>query len=111
MFEKLYFLLMGPLYRRLSRDCTLHMQELKRVQLEFQDKFAARICDQMVALSVANSQQPTKPIGEFSDDDIIHLDSKNAFEPSRQVVAEVLPALKAAERIVVLAIIWGRRRR
>src|SRR5438552_18995040 len=36
--------------------------------------------------------------------DIIHLDSKNSFEQSRQVVAEVLPALKAARRIVVLCI-------
>ena len=40
----------------------------------------------------------------IADDDIIHLDSKNSFEQSRQVVAELLPALKAAERIVVLAI-------
>jgi ribose transport system substrate-binding protein len=38
------------------------------------------------------------------EEDIIHLDSRNAFEHSRQVVAEVLPALKGAERIVVLAI-------
>src|SRR5258708_8344414 len=40
----------------------------------------------------------------IEDEDIIHLDSKNSFEPSRQVVAEVLPALKAARRIVVLCI-------
>ncbi len=40
----------------------------------------------------------------IDDDDIIHLDSKNSFEQSRQTVAEVLPALKAAERIVVLCI-------
>lgn len=40
----------------------------------------------------------------ISVDDIIHLDSKNSFEESRQVVAEVLPALKTAERIVVLCI-------
>ncbi|MCC7449092.1 MAG: substrate-binding domain-containing protein [Anaerolineae bacterium] len=38
----------------------------------------------------------------LADDDIIHLDSKNSYEQSRQVVMEVLPALKGAERIVVL---------
>jgi ribose transport system substrate-binding protein len=41
---------------------------------------------------------------DIADETIIHLDSKNTFEQSRQVVAEVLPALKAAERIVVLCI-------
>ncbi|MHB8629037.1 MAG: substrate-binding domain-containing protein [Aggregatilineales bacterium] len=40
----------------------------------------------------------------ITEDDIIHLDSKNSFEESRQVVAEVLPALKSAKRIVVLCI-------
>jgi ribose transport system substrate-binding protein len=38
------------------------------------------------------------------DDDIIHLDSKNSYDESRQVVTEVLPALKASERIAVLCI-------
>jgi ribose transport system substrate-binding protein len=41
---------------------------------------------------------------DIADDDIIHLDSKNASEESRQVVAGVLPALKGAERIVVLCV-------
>lgn len=40
----------------------------------------------------------------IADDDIIHLDSKNSYEQSRQVVAELLPALKAARRIVVVSI-------
>jgi len=40
----------------------------------------------------------------IADEDIIHLDSKNSFEQSRHVIAEVLPALKAAEHIVVLCI-------
>jgi ribose transport system substrate-binding protein len=41
---------------------------------------------------------------QVDDDDIIHLDSKNTFEGARQAVAQVLPALKAAQRIVVLCI-------
>ncbi len=40
----------------------------------------------------------------IADEDIIHLDSKNSFEQSRHVIAEVLPALKAAEHIIVLSI-------
>lgn len=40
----------------------------------------------------------------IADDDIIHLDSKNSFEQSRQAVAEVLPALKSANQIGVLGI-------
>ncbi len=40
----------------------------------------------------------------IQDDDIIHLDSKNSYEQSRQVVAEVLPALKTADRIAVLSV-------
>jgi ribose transport system substrate-binding protein len=39
-----------------------------------------------------------------ADDDIIHLDSKNSYDYSRQVVTEVLPALNSLERIVVLCI-------
>ena len=55
LLTKLYFIVMGPLYRRLSRESALRIQELQRVQLEFQERFTARVCDQMIALSVANS--------------------------------------------------------
>jgi ribose transport system substrate-binding protein len=41
---------------------------------------------------------------QVSDEDIIHLDSKNTYEGSRQAVAQVLPALKAAQRIAALCI-------
>jgi hypothetical protein len=69
LFNKFYFLLMGPLYRKLSRDVVLHMQELKRSQLEFQDRFAAEVCDQLVVNSVVASETD---LTKYSDEQIIH---------------------------------------
>ena len=49
---KIYFLIMGPMYRRLSRDVSLRMQELARVQMEFQERWSATMADELIALSV-----------------------------------------------------------
>lgn len=55
ILAKLYFILMGPLYRRLSRDSALHMQEFERRQLEFQERFTSTVCDQMIKMSLERS--------------------------------------------------------
>ena len=83
LINKLYFLVMGPLYRKLSRDVVLHMQELKRTQLEFQDKFAAEVCDQLVAQSVA--AEPAD-LAKYSDEQIIHY-VVDVIQSSRDLVA------------------------
>lgn len=55
---KIYFLIFGPIYRRLSRDVSLKIQDLARVQVEFQERWAAVISDELIALSVkANSRE------------------------------------------------------
>jgi len=45
-----------------------------------------------------------RELARVNEQDIIRLDSKNTFEASRKAVADVLPALKAAERLVILSI-------
>lgn len=52
LLNKIYFLFFGPIYSRLSRDCSLRMQELTRVQMEFQEKWSRTISDELVALSL-----------------------------------------------------------
>jgi hypothetical protein len=54
---KIYFWVFGPIYRRLSRDVSLRIQDLARVQVEFQERWSAVISDELIALSLkANSQ-------------------------------------------------------
>lgn len=49
---KLYFAIFGPIYRRLSRDVSLKIQDLARVQLEYQERWSAIISDELIALSI-----------------------------------------------------------
>lgn len=52
LFNKIYWLIFGPVYNRLSRDVSLRVQELSRVQVEFQEKWAVTISDEIIALSM-----------------------------------------------------------
>jgi hypothetical protein len=52
LFNKIYWLIFGPIYNRLSRDVSLRVQELARVQVEFQERWAVTISDEIIALSM-----------------------------------------------------------
>ncbi len=52
LFNKIYWTIFGPVYNRLSRDVSLRMQELARVQVEFQEKWSVTISDEIIALSM-----------------------------------------------------------
>lgn len=57
LFNKLYWMIMEPVYRRLSRDVSLRLQELTRVQVEFQEKWSVKVSDELVALSLRAAPQ------------------------------------------------------
>lgn len=52
IFNKLYWMVFGPVYSRLSRDISLRMQELARVQVEFQEQWSVTMSDEIIALSL-----------------------------------------------------------
>lgn len=84
---RLYFLIFGPIYRRLSRDASLRIQELARVQVEFQERWAAIISDELIALSLrANSQaHDLTDRGNYSPADII--ETAGRIHKSQDLVA------------------------
>lgn len=57
MLRRIYFWFMGPLYKRVLRDCTLQIQRMMKAQTEFQEEFSARICDQVLAISTTGKDQ------------------------------------------------------
>lgn len=52
IFGRVYWFILGPVYRRLSRDVSLRLQELLRVQVEFQEKWLVRVSDELVVMSL-----------------------------------------------------------
>ncbi len=51
LFYKLYFLLTGPLYRRLHRELSLQMQEVVRANIEHHENTSKKILDELLRLS------------------------------------------------------------
>lgn len=49
---KLYFLLTGPLYRRLHLEISLQLQEVIRANLEHQERTSKKILDEILRLSL-----------------------------------------------------------
>lgn len=56
LFNKFYWMLMGPVYNRLSRDISLRMQELVRAQVEFQEKWTTTISDELIAMAMKSGE-------------------------------------------------------
>ncbi|HEY9680504.1 MAG TPA: hypothetical protein V6C86_02835 [Oculatellaceae cyanobacterium] len=48
--KNLYTLLAGPLYRRLLRDLTVQVQDAHSTTLEYQEKIAAKLLDELVCV-------------------------------------------------------------
>ncbi|HEY9676785.1 MAG TPA: hypothetical protein V6C76_02200 [Drouetiella sp.] len=51
LFYKLYFMLTGPLYRRLHREMSLELQEIVRANIEHSENFSRKILDELLRLS------------------------------------------------------------
>ena len=51
LFYKLYFLLTGPLYRRLHRELSMQLQEVVRANIEHHENTSKKILDELLRLS------------------------------------------------------------
>lgn len=52
LFSKIYWFIFEPFYRRVSRDTSLRLQELTRVQVEFEERWLVKVSDELVAMSL-----------------------------------------------------------
>ncbi|HEY9713225.1 MAG TPA: hypothetical protein V6C72_07130 [Chroococcales cyanobacterium] len=52
LFLKLYDILTEPLYRRLSREMSLQAQSLTKAQLDYQERTATKIMDELLRLNM-----------------------------------------------------------
>lgn len=60
---KLYFLLTGPLYRRLHLELSLQMQEVVRANVEHNENTTKKILDEVLRLSYLINGGPAQAIG------------------------------------------------
>jgi putative transposase len=51
LFYKLYFLLTGPMYRRLHRELSMQLQEVVRANIEHHEATSKKILDELLRLS------------------------------------------------------------
>lgn len=57
LFIKLYDLITEPLYRRLSRELALQAQSLTQAQLEYQERIAKKLVDEMLRINLILQNQ------------------------------------------------------
>lgn len=65
LIRKLYRYLTEPIYARLSRDLTLQVQSALSVNLEYQEKIASRIVDELTAIQIEKAAGPNAPQNEL----------------------------------------------
>jgi hypothetical protein len=51
LFYKLYFILTGPLYRRLHRELSMQLQEVVRANIEHHENTSKKLLDELLRLS------------------------------------------------------------
>ncbi len=51
LFYKLYFLLTGPMYRRLHRELSMQLQEVVRANIEHHEATSKKLLDELLRLS------------------------------------------------------------